>query len=63
MLEKRNDDLAWRQWSFPWNAKRGQHTVSVRARDDQGNVQPETVPFNEQGYLFGAIVDHPVSVG
>ena len=63
VLEKRNDTLAWRQWSFPWNAKRGQHTVSVRARDDQGNVQPETVPFNEQGYLFGAIVDHPVSVG
>lgn len=63
VLEKRNEDLAWRQWSFPWNAKRGEHTVSVRARDDQGNVQPETVPFNEQGYLFGAIVDHPVSVG
>jgi sulfane dehydrogenase subunit SoxC len=61
-LTRRNDDRAWRQWSLPWNAKRGQHTVEVRARDDQGNVQPRTVPFNEQGYLFGAVVAHPVSV-
>jgi len=62
-LERRNDDRAWRQWSLPWNAKRGDHTVEVRAHDDQGNVQPRTVPFNEQGYLFGAVVSHPVTVG
>jgi hypothetical protein len=31
-------------------------------KDDQGNTQPETVPFNEQGYLYGAVVEHPVSV-
>ena len=46
----------------PWNAKRGAHTVRVRAHDDRGNVQPATVPFNEQGYLFGAVVEHPVTV-
>jgi hypothetical protein len=43
-------------------AKPGNHTVRVRARDDRGHVQPDTVPYNEQGYLFGAVVSHPVTV-
>jgi hypothetical protein len=36
--------------------------VEVRARDSRGRVQPATVPFNTQGYLFWAVVDHPVTV-
>ena len=62
-LDKRNDPQAWRQWSLPWNAKRGEHVIESRARDDRGNLQPATVPFNEQGYLFGAVARHPVTVG
>jgi hypothetical protein len=36
--------------------------VSVKATDSAGNIQPETVPFNEQGYVYGAVVAHPVTV-
>lgn len=30
---------SWLQWSFAWEAKPGQHTISVRAIDDTGAVQ------------------------
>ncbi|MGW7613146.1 molybdopterin-dependent oxidoreductase [Streptomyces sp. NPDC054766] len=32
----------WRQWSFPWRATRGGHTLTVRATDRTGHVQTET---------------------
>ena len=33
--------LAWRFWSFPWGMPAaGQHTVTSRAFDTDGNVQP-----------------------
>lgn len=57
-----NEPAGWRQWSFAWDATPGPHTVSVRATDDQGNTQPDTVTFNEQGYAYGAVVAHPVTV-
>jgi DMSO/TMAO reductase YedYZ molybdopterin-dependent catalytic subunit len=28
----------------------------------RGNVQPAAVPFNTLGYLFGAVVKHPITV-
>jgi sulfane dehydrogenase subunit SoxC len=61
-LGRRNEPQAWRQWSATWVARPGDHVVRVRATDEHGNRQPDTVPFNEQGYLFGAVVDHPVAV-
>jgi DMSO/TMAO reductase YedYZ molybdopterin-dependent catalytic subunit len=61
-LDVLNVPRAWRRWGFAWRAEPGEHQVRVRARDDRGNVQPDAVPFNEQGYLFGAVVAHPVSV-
>ena len=61
-LGRRNEPQAWRTWSASWVAKPGDHVVRVRATDEHGNAQPDTVPFNEQGYLFGAVVDHPVTV-
>ena len=61
-LDARNKPAAWRQWSVPWDATPGDHAVRVRATDDLGNVQPDAVPYNEQGYLFGAVVSHPVTV-
>ena len=61
-LDWRNEERAWRQWSFFFHARPGAHEIRVRARDDRGNVQPDQVPFNEQGYLFGAVVRHPVTV-
>lgn len=29
----------WRQWYLPWNAKTGQHTLSVRATNGKGELQ------------------------
>ncbi|MFC7989316.1 molybdopterin-dependent oxidoreductase [Streptomyces pilosus] len=43
----------WRQWSFPWQATRGGHTLTVRATDRTGRVQPDrrtrTVPDGADG--------------
>jgi sulfane dehydrogenase subunit SoxC len=61
-LEDPNEPFAWVRWSFDRDVPAGQHTVRVRARDDQDNTQPERVPFNQQGYLYGGLVPHPVTV-
>ncbi len=31
----------WRQWSLPWEATPGRHTVRVRAIDGEGDVQTD----------------------
>ena len=41
--------FAWRAWSYVWQAKPGRHTLCVRARDPEGNVQPTSQPWNYQG--------------
>jgi DMSO/TMAO reductase YedYZ molybdopterin-dependent catalytic subunit len=40
---------AWRGWRFAWNATPGTHTLSCRATDRAGNVQPVDQPWNVQG--------------
>ncbi|MEU6814584.1 molybdopterin-dependent oxidoreductase [Streptomyces sp. NPDC046860] len=44
----------WRQWSFPWRADKGSHTLTVRATDRTGSVQTEkrarTVPDGASGW-------------
>ena len=54
---------AWARWRFVWDAVPGEHELRVRATDRAGNVQPEGVPWNDLGYLYGGIVGHPVTVG
>jgi DMSO/TMAO reductase YedYZ molybdopterin-dependent catalytic subunit len=61
-LSGRNEPTAWAQWTFEWEATPGEHKVAVRANDARGNTQPDSVPFNEQGYLYGGVVTHPVTV-
>ncbi|MGW7070598.1 molybdopterin-dependent oxidoreductase [Streptomyces sp. NPDC054855] len=43
----------WRQWSFPWKATSGGHTLTVRATDRTGEVQTEkrtrTIPDGASG--------------
>lgn len=43
----------WRQWSYPWRADPGGHTLTVRATDRTGTVQTEertrTVPDGASG--------------
>jgi DMSO/TMAO reductase YedYZ molybdopterin-dependent catalytic subunit len=54
---------AWVRWEFPWRPPGpGSYTLQARATDWAGHTQPATVPFNTGGYLFWAIVDHPVTV-
>lgn len=53
---------AWAQWTFFWPAAPGSYKLKARATDTKGNVQPISVPNNDLGYLFGAIVDHPVTI-
>ncbi len=62
-LQEPNTPLAWVRWSFPWAPAPGEHEIRARASDDQGNVQPDRFPFNQQGYLYGAVVGHPIRVG
>ncbi len=54
---------AWIRWEFEWDARPGDYSLRARATDAQGNMQPAGVTFNEQGYLYNAVVGHPVTVG
>ncbi|MFF1451329.1 sulfite oxidase [Streptomyces sp. NPDC058274] len=44
----------WRQWSFPWKATRGGHSLTVRATDRAGRTQTEkrtrTIPDGASGW-------------
>jgi DMSO/TMAO reductase YedYZ molybdopterin-dependent catalytic subunit len=54
---------AWTRWEAPWTPQAtGAHELLARATDTLGRTQPATVPYNTGGYLFGAIVKHPVTV-
>jgi hypothetical protein len=61
-LEEPRIAPAWVRWAFDWDARPGHYTIRVRAADEHGHVQPDRVPWNEQGYLYNAVVDHPVVV-
>lgn len=53
---------AWVRWQFGWDPEPGDHTIQVRATDDQGRTQPDTVPWNDLGYCYHAVLSHPVRV-
>ncbi len=57
-----NIEGAWVRWQFRWNPTPGGHEIRVRATDEQGRSQPESVPWNHHGYLYNAVVAHPVTV-
>ncbi|MGW2825727.1 molybdopterin-dependent oxidoreductase [Streptomyces sp. NPDC001443] len=44
----------WRQWSLPWQATKGSHTLTVRATDRTGTVQTDkrarTIPDGASGW-------------
>jgi hypothetical protein len=62
-LSSRNLPQAWVRWSFDWTPPGpGSYQLRARATDQTGQKQPETVPFNKNGYLFWAVVRHPVTV-
>jgi hypothetical protein len=53
---------AWVRWDLAWDARPGRHEIRVRAADEVGNAQPDTVGWNDLGYLYDGVVGHPVSV-
>jgi DMSO/TMAO reductase YedYZ molybdopterin-dependent catalytic subunit len=56
-------DQAWQRWEFPWRPPApGAYTLRARATDVTGATQPAQTPYNSLGYLFGAVVAHPVTV-
>jgi DMSO/TMAO reductase YedYZ molybdopterin-dependent catalytic subunit len=58
-----NRRYSWAHWEIPWvPSVVGTHQLLARATDKLGRTQPDTVPFNNEGYLFWAVVRHPVSV-
>jgi hypothetical protein len=61
-LREPNIALAWARWDLDWDARPGTHRLQARATDSAGNTQPDTIPFNEEGYAYWAVVTHPVTV-
>jgi sulfane dehydrogenase subunit SoxC len=61
-LHEPNIARAWVRWDLAWNASSGNHTIAVRATDEAGNTQPDSMLWNEQGYLYNALIHHPVQV-
>jgi sulfane dehydrogenase subunit SoxC len=53
---------AWARFEFAWEPRPGSYTVAVRATDQRGNTQPDTVPFNAKGYLLNIPLPHPIEV-
>jgi DMSO/TMAO reductase YedYZ molybdopterin-dependent catalytic subunit len=49
LLDEPLGRYAWRGWTFAWDAARGEHELSVRATDEEGNAQPVEQPWNWQG--------------
>jgi DMSO/TMAO reductase YedYZ molybdopterin-dependent catalytic subunit len=53
----------WQRWQLRWRPDTtGPHTLRARATDVTGTSQPDQATYNTLGYLFDAVVAHPVSV-
>lgn len=53
----------WVRWTADWAPReRGPAVLLARATDRSGRTQPTATAHNTQGYLFDAVVRHPVTV-
>ncbi|MFF7199885.1 sulfite oxidase [Streptomyces sp. NPDC008141] len=53
----------WVRWTADWRPRRtGPAELLARTTDRSGNTQPARSVHNIQGYLFDAVVRHPVTV-
>ncbi|HEX2316530.1 MAG TPA: sulfite oxidase [Thermomonospora sp.] len=53
----------WLLWEYHWRCPGpGAYELLARATDETGATQPETTPYNTAGYLFDAVVRHPVTL-
>jgi DMSO/TMAO reductase YedYZ molybdopterin-dependent catalytic subunit len=63
VLHGSNHPGSWVRFEFELPAlPSGRYELWARATDDRGATQPLSVPHNTGGYLFGAVVRHPVVV-
>lgn len=53
---------AWRQFTYLFDAKPGEHVIASRATDAKGNVQPEEEEPNDHGYGHNGWRDPAVTV-
>ncbi|MGW0805323.1 sulfite oxidase [Nonomuraea sp. NPDC002799] len=54
---------AWLPWHISWSPRRtGAYTLMARATDETGATQPLTTLRHPFGYLFDAVVRHPLHV-
>ena len=53
------NDITWRQWSYPWEATPGRHSITVRAKDRNGSIQ---TPDRTEPLPNGAAGHHTVVV-
>jgi DMSO/TMAO reductase YedYZ molybdopterin-dependent catalytic subunit len=61
-LHGANVPNGWVRWRFPFRPQAGTSELQARATDFAHRTQPASEPFNPNGYLFGAVVKHPVTV-
>ena len=59
-LDPVSDTYAWRGWRFDWDATPGEHELTCRATDANGDTQPLTTPFDRGGFGNNAV--HRVNV-
>lgn len=52
----------WVRFDFHWDARVGDHVIETRGIDMAGNVQVESVPFNQLGMANGAIPKFKIRV-
>jgi sulfane dehydrogenase subunit SoxC len=59
-----NIERAGTRWELHFHPKPGNMTITPRATDEKGNTQYDIFrqKWNRLGYLFGAMVPHPVTV-
>jgi DMSO/TMAO reductase YedYZ molybdopterin-dependent catalytic subunit len=55
-------EFAWSSWSYRWEATPGEHTLSCRATDADGNTQPVDQPWNYLGMGNNLVQRVPVTV-
>lgn len=62
-LHDRPGTGTWTRWSLTWKPDTAGDThLLARATDTAGRTQPDTAVANTQGFLFDAVVRHPVTV-
>jgi DMSO/TMAO reductase YedYZ molybdopterin-dependent catalytic subunit len=54
--------LSWRSWSAVWDAAPGEHELSCRATDENGNVQPLEAPWDLSGFGNNGVQRIPITV-